>query len=278
MSGPSFRVGIIGVGEMGRPLVDRLLAAGHRVAAHVRRAELKNELAAAGVEIAPTIAALGRGRDFVLLYVYADEQVRTLALEDGLVEAMDAGAMLVIHTTGSPKTAEAVAARAKPRGVTVVDAAGSGGPAKVAAGEVTMLVGGTAEDFARVETLLAAYAKPILHVGPLGAGQKVKLVNNAMFGAHIQLALEACRVGRQFGLDAGELAKILGHHGSGGSEVMKIIGAIGSPEALVRGAGRFVYKDVAVAEALAAELGADLGLIKTVTDPLMAALKEDMTS
>jgi 3-hydroxyisobutyrate dehydrogenase-like beta-hydroxyacid dehydrogenase len=278
MSTAPLRVGIIGVGEMGRPLVDRLLAAGHRVAAYVRRPQLKDELAAAGVEIAPSIEALGRGRDFVILYVYADDQVRALALEDGLVEAMDAGAMLVIHTTGSPKTAEDIAACANPRGVKVVDAAGSGGPAKVAAGDVTMLVGGTAEDFARVEGLLAAYASPILHVGALGAGQRVKLINNAMFGAHIQLALEACRVGRQFGLDAGELARILGHHGSGGSEVMKIIGAMGSPEALVRGAGRFVYKDVAVAEALAAELGVDLGLIKTVIDPLMVALKEGQAS
>jgi 3-hydroxyisobutyrate dehydrogenase-like beta-hydroxyacid dehydrogenase len=278
VSAAPLRVGIVGVGEMGRPLVERLLAAGHQVAAYVRRPELKSQLAAAGVEIAPTIAALGRARDFVILYVYTDEQVRTLALEDGLVEAMDAGSMLVIHTTGSPKTAEAVAARANPRGVKVVDAAGSGGPAKVAAGEVTMLVGGTAEDFARVEGLLTAYARPILHVGALGAGQRVKLINNAMFGAHIQLALEACRVGRAFGLDPGALARALGDHGSGGSEALKIIGMMGSPEALVRGAGRFVYKDVAVAEKLTAELGADLGLIKVVTDPLMAALREGETS
>jgi 3-hydroxyisobutyrate dehydrogenase-like beta-hydroxyacid dehydrogenase len=267
------KVGIIGVGEMGRPLVDRLLAAGHEVAALVRRPELKDELAAAGVEIAPSVEALGRGRDFVILYVYTDEQARTLALEDGLVEAMDAGSMLVIHTTGSPKTAEAVAARAGPRGVAVVDAAGSGGPAKVAAGEVTMLVGGTAEDFARVRSLLQVYAKPILHCGPLGAGQKVKLINNALFGANIQLAMEACRVGRQFGLDPRELASALSH-GSGGSAVTQILAGMGSPEALVKGAGRFVHKDVTVAANLADELGADLGLIKTVNDVLLASLED----
>jgi 3-hydroxyisobutyrate dehydrogenase-like beta-hydroxyacid dehydrogenase len=267
------KVGIIGVGEMGRPLVGRLLAAGHEVAALVRRPVLKEELAAAGVEIAPSVEALGRGRDFVILYVYTDEQARTLALEDGLVEAMDAGSMLVIHTTGSPKTAEAVAARAGPRGVAVVDAAGSGGPAKVAAGEVTMLVGGTAEDFARVRGLLEAYARPILHVGPLGAGQKVKLINNALFGANIQLAMEACRVGREFGLDPRELASALSC-GSGGSAVTQILAGMGSPEALVKGAGRFVHKDVTVAAQLADELGADLGLIKTVNDVLLASLED----
>lgn len=268
-----FSIGVVGVGEMGRPLVDRLLAAGHMVAAYVRRPELKDGLAAAGVEIAPTIEALGAGRDFVILYVYTDEQARTLALEDGLVEAMDAGSMLVIHTTGSPKTAEDIAARANPRGVRVVDAAGSGGPAKVAAGEVTMLVGGTAEDFACVEGLLQAYASPILHVGPLGAGQKVKLINNALFGANIQLAIEACRVGRTFGLEPRELAKAL-NHGSGGSAVTQILAGMGSPEALVKGAGRFVYKDVTVAEKLASDLGANLGLIKTVNDVLLAALED----
>jgi 3-hydroxyisobutyrate dehydrogenase-like beta-hydroxyacid dehydrogenase len=268
-----FNIGIVGVGEMGRPLVDRLLAAGHKVRAYVRRPELKAELAAAGVEIAPSVEAVGRGRDFVILYVYTDEQARTLALEDGLVEAMDPGSMLVIHTTGSPKTAEAVAARANPRGVRVVDAAGSGGPAKVAAGEVTMLVGGTTEDFEHVRPMLEAYAKPILHVGALGAGQRVKLINNAMFGAHIQLAVEACRVGREFGLEPHELAKALSC-GSGGSAVTQILSAMGSPEALVKGAGRFVYKDVTVAAQLADELGADLGLIRTVNDVLLASLED----
>jgi 3-hydroxyisobutyrate dehydrogenase-like beta-hydroxyacid dehydrogenase len=274
MKDKPLNVGIVGVGEMGRPLVDRLLAAGHKVAAYVRRPEARQELADAGVEIVPTIEALGRGRDFVILYVYTDEQVRAIATEEGLIEAMDPGSMLVIHTTGSPRTAEDIAARAGPRNVKVVDAAGSGGPAKVAAGQVTMLVGGTEEDFQTVRALLTAYAEPILHVGPLGAGQRVKLINNAMFGAHIQLALEACRVGRAFGLDVGQLAKALGEHGSGGSEALKIIGMMGSPESLVKGAGRFVYKDVAVAEKLAGELGVDLGLIKTVTEPLMAALKQ----
>lgn len=277
MSGAPLRVGIIGVGEMGRPLVDRLLAAGCHVAAYVRRPELKEELAAAGVEMAPTVQALGQGRNFVILYVYADDQAKAIALDQGLVEAMDAGSMLVIHTTGSPRTAEAIAERAHPRGVRVVDAAGSGGPAKVAAGEVTMLVGGTADDFERLRPMLCAYANPILHVGALGAGQRLKLINNAMFGAHIQLALEACRVGREFGLDPGGLAKALGYC-SGGSAALQLLGAMGSPERLVKGAGRFIYKDVTVVETVAAELGVDLGLIKTVTDPLMTALKGEGTT
>jgi 3-hydroxyisobutyrate dehydrogenase-like beta-hydroxyacid dehydrogenase len=272
MSGASFRVGIVGVGEMGRPLVDRLLAAGHSVAARVRRPELATELAADGVEVAPSFEDLARGRDFIILYVYSDEQVVQLAFDGGVVAAAPPGSTIVIHTTGSPKTAEVIAEAAARRGVRVVDAAGSGGPAKVAAGELTLMVGGTAEDFEHCRGLFEAYASHVFHVGPIGAGQALKLINNALFGAHIQLALEACRVGRQFGLEPNRLAQVL-RYCSGGSAVMEILAAMPSPEALVKGAGRFVYKDVTVAEAVAAELGVDLGTIKTATDPLMATLK-----
>lgn len=267
------RIGVIGVGEMGRPVVDRLLAAGHCVAAFVRKPALKDELAALGVEISSSVEALAKGRQFVILYVYADDQVREIALKGGLVDAMEAGSTLIIHTTGSPKTAEMIAARAGPRGVRVVDAAGSGGPAKVAAGNVTMMVGGTVEDFDRCRAVLSAYANPVFHIGPLGSGQRLKLVNNVMLGAHAQLALEACRLGSEFGLDPGELARVLGHC-SGDSAALRMLAASGSSEAFIQGVGRFIYKDVAVVTEVAAELGADLGLLRTVTDPLMSTLRD----
>jgi 3-hydroxyisobutyrate dehydrogenase-like beta-hydroxyacid dehydrogenase len=270
--GAPARIGVIGVGEMGRPMVDRLLAAGHKVAALVRRPEQREELAAKGVEIAPTVADLARGREAVILYVYTDDQVKELAFQDGLLGAAEPGTTIVIHTTGSPKTAEAIAEAARPRGVHVIDAAGSGGPAKVAAGELTLMVGGDAEDFERCRGIFTAYAQHIFHVGPIGAGQALKLVNNALFGAHIQLALEACRVGAEFGLEPKRLAEVL-RYCSGGSAVTDILAAMGSPEALVKGAGRFVHKDVSVAMSLADELGADLGLLRTVNAPLLEATK-----
>ena len=109
------RVGIIGVGEMGRPLLDRLVKRGHPIAALVRRPELRGELAATGVEIADSVEALARGCDFVIVFLFEDRQVREIALAGGLVDAMEPGAILVIHTTGSPRTAEMIAARAPAR-------------------------------------------------------------------------------------------------------------------------------------------------------------------
>jgi 3-hydroxyisobutyrate dehydrogenase-like beta-hydroxyacid dehydrogenase len=273
MSGEIRRIGIVGTGEMGRPLVDRLLAAGFAVAAYVRRPEMRDELTRAGVECVDTLADLAAGRDAVVVYVYSDDQVRELVLDGGLADAMEPGSVLVIKTTGSPRTVEAVDARVRSRGVGVVDAPGSGGPAQVADGTLTIFVGGQKEDVDRCRPVFAAYATSIVHFGPVGAGQKVKLLNNLLFGAHVQLALEAARLSGEFGIDPVQLATTL-HSCSGASYSLDLIAAMGSAEALVAGAGRFIHKDVLVASAVAAELGASLGTIAAVTEPLLETTRQ----
>ena len=273
MAGPKLRVGIVGTGVMGRPVIDRLLAAGHDVAAYVRRPQAQEELRAIGVEMVPS-PALGAGRDFVVIYVYSDEQARAVAIDEGLVDAMDPGAMLVIHTTGRPGTAQAAAERGKARGVRVVDSAGTGGPAAVARGEVMMMVGGSDEEFLQASQLLRNYADPVIHVGPLGAGQYMKLINNALFGANIQLVAEACRVAGEFGLDVRQMTHYLGAHGSGGSAVMRIIDELGSLDEMLKTGGRFAQKDVQVALKVAEELGVDLGTIRENNAPLLVTLEK----
>ncbi len=108
---------------------------------------------------------------------------------------MPSGSALVLHTTGSPRTVEAVAERAASHDVNVVDAPVSGGPHNAAAGELTLFVGGADDAVAHVRPVLSCYGDPILHVGPLGAGQKVKLVNNALFAAQIGLLANAVELG-----------------------------------------------------------------------------------
>lgn len=269
MSTPSAtRVGIVGTGEMGRPVVERLRSAGFAVAAYARRDDARPALVEAGVEVVGSPAALGAASDVVLVYVFADEQVRSVALDDGLLDAMAPGSVLVVHTTGSPATAQALAAHATPRGVAVLDAAGSGGPADVAAGRLNLFVGGDDTDLARCRPVFDAYASAITHVGPVGAGQMVKLVNNLLFGSHIQLALEATRIAEQFGVDGAELSRVL-HTCSGQSYSLDLVAAMGSVDRLVDAAGRFIHKDVVVARAVAAELGVDLGTFDAVTAPLL---------
>jgi 3-hydroxyisobutyrate dehydrogenase-like beta-hydroxyacid dehydrogenase len=259
------RVGIVGTGEMGRPVVDRLVAGGHEVAAYARRPEVRRELAAAGVEVVDGVPALGRGCDVVIVYVYSDEQVRQVVLDDGLLGAMAPGSLLVVHTTGSPATMVALAEAAEPVGVAVVDAAGSGGPASVAASQLVLFAGGEEADVDRCRPLFAAYAAEVVHFGPVGAGQRVKLINNLLFGAHTELAMEAARLATAFDVDPVKLAATL-RGCSGGSAALDLVSMMGSPEALLEGAGWTIYKDVHYALDLMRQLGTPLGSFAGVVD------------
>jgi len=262
------RVGIVGTGEMGPPLVDRLVASGFDVAAYVRRAEVRAELDAAGITCVDSLTALGAGRDVWSVYVYRDEEVREVAFTDGLADAMEPGSVLLVLTTGSPRTVEHIDARVRARGVGVVDAPGSGGPAQVQNGTLTLFVGGADEHVAKCRPVLESYATQIVHFGALGAGQRVKLLNNLLFGANVELAVEAARVAAEFGIDPLLLARTL-HSCSGANYALDLVAGMGSAEALVSAVGHFVHKDVLIARDVAAELGVDLGTIAAVTAPLV---------
>ena len=173
------------------------------------------------------MADVGADADVVVVCVFTDEQVRQVCLDSVLLSTMRPGSVLVIHTTGSPRTAEAIAAEAEPRGVGVVDAPVSGGPHDIAAGQVTVFVGGSDDAVEHVRPVLASYGDPILHVGPIGAGQGVKLINNTLFAAQIGLLREAVRLGDRLGLDEPRLLDAIGH-GSAASRVASIVGARGS--------------------------------------------------
>jgi 3-hydroxyisobutyrate dehydrogenase-like beta-hydroxyacid dehydrogenase len=262
-------VGIVGVGEMGRPMIDRMRAAGHRVSAFVRRPEAVAQLRADGIDVVGSLPELAEGRAVVVVCVFTDEQVRQVALEGGLVEALDPDAVVVSHTTGNPRTVEAIASRRAD--VHVVDAPVSGGPHKIVAGNITLLVGGSDEAVARCRPVLSTYGDPIIHLGPLGSGQRVKLINNILFGSNIELARQAANVGRAFGIAPEVLARTLTSC-SGSSAVMEMVAALGSPEAFLDAAGRFVHKDILVARSVAQDLGADLGLLDTVASALIEVM------
>jgi 3-hydroxyisobutyrate dehydrogenase-like beta-hydroxyacid dehydrogenase len=263
------RVGFVGAGRMGRPMVDRLVAAGHEVAVLGRSPEALQALRLAGGYPVAETAAVARKADVVCACVFSDEQVRSVALDDGLVDAMPSGSVLVIHTTGSPRTAQAIAAAGAARGIAVIDSPVSGGPHEVAAGHVTLLVGGAGVDVERAWPVLSAYGDPVLHVGPLGAGQAVKLVNNALFAANIGLVAQAVKLGEQFGVpEAGLLAAL--PHGSAASRALSVAAGRGSVATSARMLAEFLGKDVAVVREVAADLGATLGVLDAAIAELEA--------
>ncbi|MEU6372530.1 NAD(P)-dependent oxidoreductase [Streptomyces sp. NPDC046909] len=255
------RVGLIGAGRMGRPMVRRLAEAGHEVRVLGRTPESRAALAQEPARVVGRVAEAGEGADVVLLCVHTDEQVRQVCLDSALLAAMPSGAVLVVHTTGSPHTVEAIAAR----GIDVVDAPVSGGPHDIAAGHLTLFVGGADDTVARVRPVLRAYGDPVLHVGPLGTGQRVKLVNNTVFAAQIGLLAQAARLGTELGVDEGPLLDAL-THGSASSRALAGVVRRGSVAAFARSTAEFLGKDLAVVRAVAAELGADLGVLAQVLD------------
>ncbi|KAA0103047.1 NAD(P)-dependent oxidoreductase [Mycolicibacterium sp. P1-5] len=266
------KVGFIGAGRMGAPMVRRLVDAGHEVTALGRTPEklaATAELGATGVG-SPT--ELARDADAVVVCVFTDEQVRQIILADDLLGAMRPGSVLILHTTGNPRTAETIAAQARRTGIGVLDAPVSGGPHDIAAGTVTVFVGGDDDAVQRARPLLSSYADPVLHVGPTGFGQRVKLVNNTLFAAQIGIVAEAVGLAGRLGIDEATLLSAL-PHGSGTSRALDSIARVGSAAGFIGAVGEFIGKDVAVVRATAADLDTDLGLLADVVGAALSSAK-----
>ncbi|WP_262062202.1 NAD(P)-dependent oxidoreductase [Streptomyces sp. STR69] len=258
------RIGFIGSGRMGQPIVDRLMAAGHDVTVHVRRPETQAGARAAGASWAETIEATVRDADVVFVVVLTDEQVRSVCLgPGGAISAMRAGSTLVQHTTSDPATARMLAEAGAERGVGVLDAALSGGPHDIAAGRLTLWVGGEETQLEEMRPLLETYASPVMFVGPVGNGQRVKLVNNALFVAQVGLAVDAVRVAGSLGIDEKAILAAL-QHGSGASRALGVVAGGGSVDAVAERLAELMSKDVRVVREVARRTGADLGIIGTV--------------
>ena len=260
---------MVGLGEMGMPMLERLRAAGHDVSFRARRPEVTAHAASLGAEPAADFA----DRDAVIICVYSDEQVRDVGPD--VLASMRPGATLVNHTTGSPSTVTLLADTAAPRGVRVLDAALSGGPADIRAGRLTLLIGGDEAVLADVRPALASYAGQIIHVGGVGDGQRVKLVNNALFAAQVGLVAEAERVANGLGVDPVKALEAI-QHCSADSRVLRTVLALGSAARMRELAGKFIRKDVAVVEQVARELGVELGRLGPLADRLadLEAIKQ----
>lgn len=258
------RIGFIGAGRMGRPIVERLAAAGHDVTVHSRHPERRATACADGPSWAETVEETVRGADVVFVVVLTDEQVRSVCLgPHGAIAAMTAGATLVQHTTSDPDTARLLFEAGAERGVGVLDAALSGGPHDIAAGCLTLWIGGDEAQLEEMRPLLETYASPVMFVGPTGNGQRVKLVNNALFVAQLGLAVDAVRVAGSLGIDEKVILAAL-QHGSGASRALGVVAGGGSVNSVAERLADLMSKDVAVVREVARSTGADLGIIGTV--------------
>jgi 3-hydroxyisobutyrate dehydrogenase-like beta-hydroxyacid dehydrogenase len=252
------RVGFIGAGQMGRPMVERLCAAGFATEVFARRVELQRELEAAGIATGTSAAEVGAGADVLILCLFSDSQVREVLLDAGGLAAMRPGSVIISHVTGSPQLAVELQAVA-PSGVTILDVPVSGTADHICRGELTMLVGGEAEALEKIQPVLAAYGNPVLHVGGLGDGQRMKLVNNLLFTVHLRVGLEAAALAESLGISSSEFARVISAC-SGDSFAVRLFSHV-NPTALAAGAKHFLAKDVNAIRDVADAQSLDLGLL-----------------
>lgn len=256
-------IGFIGAGKMGEPMVLRLLDAGHPVLLYARREEVAERLAARGASLAASVADLASGSDIVISCLFSDAQLAEIAAgADGVLANAKPGAIVVSHTTGAVGTLTNLIADF-PAGPTLVDAPVSGSAEDIAAGHLTVLLGGPDEAVARVRPVLAAYADPLISTGALGSALNLKLINNMLFGANAQLVAAAVALGERLGVRAEALYGALAVS-SGGSRAAGYVQSAGGVDSFAKVVTPFLRKDVAACAAAAEDAGVDLGWLHDV--------------
>ncbi|HWI43194.1 MAG TPA: NAD(P)-dependent oxidoreductase [Nocardioides sp.] len=254
------RVGFLGPGRMGRPMVGRLLAAGHEVVALARRPEVRADLAAAGARPVTSAAAAVAEAEVVVVCLFSDEQlVEVCDGLDGLVAGVGPGVVVASHVTGRRTTVLGLGERLAERGASLVDAPVSGGVDEIDAGRLTVMLGGSDSACAAATPVLGTYASPIIRTGELGSALAVKLVNNLLFAVHSQAASAAVELADRLGVERAALFEVLAH-ASGNSYAASRLGA-GDLDTWAEVIAPFLRKDVAACAAELADAGVADGFL-----------------
>jgi 3-hydroxyisobutyrate dehydrogenase len=196
------KIGFIGLGIMGWGMVHNLLKAGHEVVVWNRNAGKMDEFTALGAGSGTSPADVARQCDITMICVSDTPDVEAVVLgENGVIEGVNAGNLIIDHSTISPTATIAIAQKLAERGATMLDAPISGGSEGAKNGTLSIMVGGSEADVARAMPYLRAFGKTITHVGGQGDGQKVKLVNQILVVVTQMAVSEALLFAQAGGLD-----------------------------------------------------------------------------
>ncbi len=197
------RVAFVGLGVMGYPMAGYLAGAGHDVTVNNRtKAKADAWQKEHGGAIADTPAAAATSAEIIFCCVGDDPDVRAVILgDDGVLEGIGDGAVVVDHTTASPTVACEVYEAAKGKNAGFLDAPLSGGQAGAESGQLTIMVGGDADVCERVLPVMQCYAKACTHIGPVGSGQLAKMANQICIAGVVQGLSEALHFVKRAGLD-----------------------------------------------------------------------------
>lgn len=260
-------IGFIGLGAMGYPMAGHLVEAGHHVAVYNRTTAVAERFCAEhpGVRLARTPADACNGAAVGMLIVGHDDSVRSTALgADGAIAGLADGAVLVDHTTASASIAVELGQAAADVGVGFIDAPVSGGESGAQNGVLTVMCGGDEPTFSIVEPLMAAYSGTRTLIGPTGAGQTTKMVNQVAIAGLLQGLAEALNLGMTAGLDMEKVLATISN-GAAGSWQMSNRGTTMVADQFDFGfAIEWMIKDLGIALTEAERLGVATPIATTV--------------
>jgi 2-hydroxy-3-oxopropionate reductase len=216
------KVGFIGLGIMGRPMAKNLMDAGYELVLHNRSPKKAEELAEDGTATAAASPREVAEACDVLITMLPDspDVEAVVAGEDGILEGIRDGALLVDMSTISPVVTEALSEKATEKGASMLDAPVSGGDVGAGEGTLSIMVGGSKEDFERALPLFEVMGGTVTHVGPSGAGQVVKAANQIVVALTIEAVSEALVLGSKGGVAPEKILDVLGG-GLAGNKVME---------------------------------------------------------
>jgi len=205
------RVGFIGLGAMGLPMAKRVVAAGYQTFSTIhKRREPADELAALGAQLLSSPAEVARASDVVIAILPADAELKLVALgPGGLLEGFSPGKILIDMTTATALSLQEIEKALAAAGGRVLDAPVSGGTPAAAQGTLTIMVGGEAALLEECRPLLETMGTRIIHVGPLGQGKVVKMINQVMAAVHLLTIGEAFALGVKCGADPQVLYEVI---------------------------------------------------------------------
>jgi 3-hydroxyisobutyrate dehydrogenase len=206
------RIGFIGLGVMGAPMAGHLAKAGYRLTVHDHDPATARRVAEAnpGASVAATPKAVARQSDIVVTMLPNGRVVQQVALaEDGLIEGLAAGSIVLDTSSAEPWLTEQTAKALRERGIEMIDAPVSGAQWGAQAAELVFMVGGAADPVAKVMPLLDILGRAVFHLGPLGSGHAMKCINNTVTAMTFLATAEGLAIGKRFGLDPVVMNRVL---------------------------------------------------------------------
>ncbi len=263
------RIGFIGTGAMGQPMVGNLIRKGFAVAAYDVAPAALAAAVKLGASAADSAAGAARGVDLVITMLPSSPHVEAAYLgPGGVFEGAAAGRLCVDMSTINPSVSRRVAEAARGRGLRFLDAPVSGGVPGATEATLTIMVGGEAADLEEARPVLAALGASIIHVGPVGCGEVAKVCNNLISGVTMVALSEAFRIGEGFGVDPKVLTDVLSKS-SGNSWVMQHVHPV--PGMVAKAPANQDYAPGFTTDLMAKDLGLAVAAARDLRVPVFVA-------